>query len=277
MSPSWETNHSSGTLEKKLRILLNPNFSLPLVSILSQMSPVEVFPFYSFKIHFNIIVYSTQPLPPLSSSKRSLSISLRHQTCMYFSSPPCVPHAPSIQSSFISSTECYLVRIRIMSSWQSSFLLSPLTSCRLGHHRPPIRPNTRVLQTGNQGRRQQSRKSIIFRFVRNGGITPLILNLGIRWEGSGQIHAPVALPAGRESLNQLNVGLGAPLGRPGPFEEDKSLWPFEVEVFNFGSLNSPRIRTARHGEKHLVRESVARLGGAWFRETKATHREVPAQ
>ena len=64
--------------------------------------------------------------------------------------------------------------------------------------------------------------------MRNGGITPLILNLGIRWEVSGQIHARAALTAGRETLYQLNVGLGGPLGRPGTFGEDKSLCPFEV-------------------------------------------------
>ena len=34
----------------------------------------------------------------------------------------------------------------------------------------------------------------------NGGITPLILNLGVRWELSDQIHSPAALPAGREAL-----------------------------------------------------------------------------
>jgi hypothetical protein len=95
--------------------------------------------------------------------------------------------------------------------------------CRLGPRRPPlIHPNTRVLQTDIQGRREQNRKSIIFRFIGNRGTAPLIPKLASRWDVSGQIYAPAALPTSRETRYQLNMGLGALLGRPGPFGDDKN-------------------------------------------------------
>jgi hypothetical protein len=33
-------------------------------------------------------------------------------------------------------------------------------------------------------------------YIGNRGKAPLVLNLGIRWEVTGQIQAPVALPTG---------------------------------------------------------------------------------
>jgi hypothetical protein len=67
-SPSLEVYNYSASQEIP-SLLWNPNVpyrihnSPPLVSILSQMTPVSNFSHYSFKIHFNIIF----PFTPLSS------------------------------------------------------------------------------------------------------------------------------------------------------------------------------------------------------------------
>jgi hypothetical protein len=69
----------------------------------------------------------------------------------------------------------------------------------------------------------------------------------------------------------IEYGAGYDPGTARTFwRRQKSLCPLEDEVLNFRSLISHSIRTERHGEKHLVRESVAGRvgGGGGFREQK---------
>jgi hypothetical protein len=40
------------------------------------------------------------------------------------------------------------------------------------------------------------------------GIAPRILDLGTRWQVSGQLHAPAALPAGKEPLVPIGQEAG---------------------------------------------------------------------
>jgi hypothetical protein len=59
----------------------------------------------------------------------------------------------------------------------------------------------------------------------SGNIAPRILDLGTRWEVSGQIHAPAALPSGKEPRFPLDRRLGGPQSRSGRGGEEKNSQP----------------------------------------------------
>src|SRR5215470_9707298 len=64
--------------------------------ILKQTTSIDTLNFYSFTIHFNIILPST----PMKYTWCPISPS---QLCKCFTSPPCMPHAVPISSSLIQS------------------------------------------------------------------------------------------------------------------------------------------------------------------------------
>jgi len=73
--------------------------ALPFVPVPSQVNLVHTILSYYFRIHFNII-FSSIPM----YWKWSLSYRFPHRkSCMDFTSPPFVPHAPPILSSLFGS------------------------------------------------------------------------------------------------------------------------------------------------------------------------------
>jgi len=78
-------------------------------------------------------------------------------------------------------------------------------------------------------------------------------------------------------------GWVGPWAGPELLEKTNRFAPSKSEVLNFGSFNSPRIRAARYGEEHLVRESIAWYGGGggehmpYFRQPNAIQHKFQPQ
>lgn len=114
-NPSWHTKSSLRNKEI-LRILQKLSFLLrffshncsALLLILSQINPLQILPYYWFKIYFNIILLSI-----CRSSKWSLLFRVSHKSLACILYDACISYVQPISSFLIWSPEKYFTRCTV--------------------------------------------------------------------------------------------------------------------------------------------------------------------